>query len=298
MHRKRARLLLESGRAVIHKINPFVIRLKDIERKNVIVKPCRIKIDPGSKVTGIAILQEEKVLFLIELYHKQGIKKSLDDRRNHRRFRRSKLRYRKPRFDNRKREEGWLPPSLEARVQQIINTVKKLAKYIPIDSISVEHVKFDTQLMQNPEISGIEYQQGELQGYEVREYLLEKWGRKCAYCGKENVPFEVEHIVPKSRGGTDRVSNLTIACHECNQKKGNMTAEEFGYPNIQKQAKKPLKDAAMINATRWKTYNLLKEMYPVECGTGALTKKNRIDRELPKEHYYDACCVGKALQKN
>ncbi len=289
---KRARLLLESGRAVIHKINPFVIRLKDIERKNVIVKPCRIKIDPGSKVTGIAILQEEKVLFLIELYHKQGIKKSLDDRRNHRRFRRNKLRYRKPRFDNRKKEGGWLPPSLEARVQQIINTVKKLAKYIPIDSISVEHVKFDTQLMQNPEISGIEYQQGELQGYEVREYLLEKWGRKCAYCGKENVPFEVEHIIPKSRGGTDRVSNLTIACHECNQEKGNKTAEEFGYPDIQKQARQPLKDAAMINAARWKTYNFLKEMYSVECGTGALTKKNRIDRKLPKEHYYDACCVG------
>lgn len=294
---KRARLLLESGRAVIHKINPFIIRLKDIERKNVIVKPCRIKIDPGSKVTGIAILQGEKVLFLMELYHKQGIKKSLDDRRNHRRFRRSKLRYRKPRFDNRKKEGGWLPPSLEARVQQIINTVKKLAKYIPIDSISVEHVKFDTQLMQNPEISGVEYQQGELQGYEVREYLLEKWGRKCAYCGKENVQLEVEHIVPKSRGGTDRVSNLTIACHECNQKKGNMTAEEFGYPNIQKQAKKPLKDAAMINTTRWKTYNLLKEMYTVECGTGALTKKNRIDRKLPKEHYYDACCVGKSTPK-
>ncbi|MCP2241228.1 RNA-guided endonuclease IscB [Thermoanaerobacterium thermosaccharolyticum] len=294
---KRARLLLESGRAVIHKINPFVIRLKDVTVDNCIIQPCRIKIDPGSKVTGIAILQGEKVLLLVELYHKQGIKKSLDDRRNHRRFRRNKLRYREPRFDNRKREKGWLPLSLEARVQQVINTVKKLAKYIPIDNISIEHVKFDTQLMQNPEISGVEYQQGELQGYEVREYLLVKWGRKCAYCGKENVPLEVEHIVPKSRGGTDRVSNLTIACHECNQKKGNMTAEEFGYPDIQKQAKQPLKDAAMINATRWKTYNLLKEMYPVECGTGALTKKNRIDRNLPKEHYCDACCVGQSTPK-
>jgi hypothetical protein len=136
-----------------------------------------------------------------------------------------------------------------------------------------------------------------LQGYEVREYLLEKWGRKCAYCGKENVPFEIEHIVPKSREGTDRVSNLTIACHECNQKKNNMTAEEFGYPDIQKQAKKPLKDAAVMNATRWRTYDLLQNIYPVECGTGALTKKNRIERKLPKEHYYDACCVGKSTPK-
>lgn len=289
---KRAKQLLTKGRAVVHMINPFVIRLKDVEVKNAMIQPCRIKIDPGSKVTGIAILQGEKVLFLIELHHKQGIKKRLDARREHRKFRRSKLRYRKPRFNNRRRKEGWLPPSLEARVQQIINIVKKLSKLVPIDSISIEHVKFDTQLLQNPEIKGVEYQHGELWGYEIKEYLLEKWGRKCAYCGKENVPLEVEHIIPKSRGGTNRISNLTIACHECNQKKGNMTAEEFGYSEIQALAKEPLKDAAMLNATRWRTYNLLREIYPVECGTGALTKKNRLGRGLPKEHYYDACCVG------
>lgn len=53
----------------------------------------------------------------------------------------------------------------------------------------------------------------------------------------------------------------------------------------------------MLNATRWKTYNLLKEMYPIEYGTGALTKKNRLERGLPKEHYYDACCVGVSTPK-
>lgn len=64
----------------------------------------------------------------------------------------------------------------------------KAGWFCPITAISQESVCFDPQLMANPEISGVEYQQGELQGYEVREYLLEKWGRKCAYCGAVGVP--------------------------------------------------------------------------------------------------------------
>jgi 5-methylcytosine-specific restriction endonuclease McrA len=84
----------------------------------------------------------------------------------------------------------------------------------------MELVKFDTQLMENPDISGIEYQQGELAGYEVREYLLEKWGRKCAYCSETDLPLQIEHIIPRSRGGSDRVSNLTLACEGCNRLKG------------------------------------------------------------------------------
>jgi hypothetical protein len=166
---------------------------------------------------------------------------------------------------------------------------------LPVTAISTEHVKFDTQKLQNPEISGVEYQRGALFGYEIREYLLEKWGRKCAYCGREDVPLEIEHIVPKSRGGTDRVSNLTLACRDCNQRKGNMTASEFDYPHIQEQAEQPLKGATFMNATRWYLYEQLEIIgLPVECGSGALTKMNRITRGLPKEHYFDACCVGQS----
>lgn len=74
--------------------------------------------------------------------------------------------------------------------------------------------------MENPEISGVQYQQGTLQGYEVRQYLLEKWSRKCTYCGVENVPLQIEHIQPLAKGGSDRVSNLCLACEKCNTKKG------------------------------------------------------------------------------
>ena len=290
---KRARILLEQGKAVVHKMYPFVIRLKT-GLQDFKLQPLTLKIDPGSKITGIAILRGNEVIWFMEIHHKTNISLKLKKRSASRKNRRNrKTRYRQPRFLNRKRGKGWLPPSLEARVNQTINAVKKLLKLIPITSISTEHVKFDTQLMQSDAISGVEYQQGTLAGYEIREYLLEKWGRQCAYCDKKDVPLEIEHIFPKSRGGSNRISNLTLACRKCNQKKGNQTAEEFGYPEIQKQAKRPLKDAAMMNATRWKLYNQLKKFnLPVECATGARTKKQRIEHELPKEHYYNACCVG------
>lgn len=317
---KRARQLLEQKRAVIHKMYPFTIRLKDRTREESYLQPLRLKIDPGSKTTGIAVLNEEdvavgKAVFLAEIHHKPGIKDKLDTRRALRRGRRTrKLRYREARFLNRKRGKGWLPPSLTARVNQTMSAVNKLQKSLPITAISTEHIKFDTQLMQNPNISGVEYQQGELFGYEVKEYLLEKFCRECAYCNKKDVPLEVEHVVPKNPNkglkGTDRISNLTIACEPCNKHKDNLQPEEWleklqksnkeidklrakNLPKVMKMLKQPLKDAAMMNATRWALLNRLKETgLPIECGTGARTKYNRTQKNLPKTHYYDACCVA------
>ena len=159
----------------------------------------------------------------------------------------------------------------------------------------MELIRFDTQLMENAEIKGVEYQQGELAGYEVKEYLLLKWGHECAYKSKGPCDryLEIEHIVPKSRGGTGRVSNLTITCRKHNQEKGTLTAEEFGFPDIQSRAKKPLKDAAAVNSTRWAFFERLKSRgLPIETGSGGLTKFNRTRRELPKEHWVDAACVG------
>lgn len=296
---KRARLLIERGRAAVHKMEPFTIRLKDRTSEASQLQSLRLKLDPGSKESGLTVLEEfegvSTVIWLGEIHHKISIKFKLDKRRANRRSRRNrKTRYRKPgKSNSHKGQKGWLPPSLTARVNQILNTVIKLQKLLPITSISTEHVKFDTQLMQNHEITGIEYQQGTLAGYEIREYLLEKWGRKCAYCGAVNVPLEIEHIVPKSKGGSGRVSNLTLSCHDCNQLKNTLTAAEFGHPEVQAQAQKPLKHAAMMNATRWRLLNDLKKMgLPIECGTSARTKKQRIEHNLPKTHYYDACCVG------
>lgn len=295
---KRARLLLERGRAVVHRRAPFTIRLKDRTVADSVTQPIRIKLDPGSKTTGIAVTRDgdrgPQAIFLGNIVHKPGIKAKLDARRALRRGRRQRhTRYRAPRFLNRRRPAGWLPPFLQARVDQTLRAVAKLRTLAPITAISVEHVKFDTQWMQNPEITGLEYQQGTLLGYEVRDYLLEKWGRTCVYCGVTDVPLEIEHLIPKRRGGTNRVSNLALACHPCNQTKGARTATEFGFPHVMAQAQKPLRDAALMNATRWRLYHQLQATnLPVEGGSGARTKMQRIVHGWPKEHYYDALCVG------
>jgi 5-methylcytosine-specific restriction endonuclease McrA len=186
-----------------------------------------------------------------------------------------------------------LPPSLESRLANILTWVARLRRASPIAAISMELVKFDTHLMQNAEISGIEYQQGTLAGYEIREYLLEKFGRRCVYCGATLVPFEVEHIVPVARGGTSRISNLALACHACNDAKQTRTAAEFGHPDVQAQAQAPLKDAAAVNASRWALYQRLVAIgLPVETGSGGRTKWNRTHRKLAKTHWLDAACVG------
>jgi 5-methylcytosine-specific restriction endonuclease McrA len=177
--------------------------------------------------------------------------------------------------------------------------VRKLMRLAPVEAILQELVRFDLQQIENPEISGVEYQQGKLAGYEVREYLLEKWGRKCAYCSKKDVPLEVEHIRPRSKGGSNRMANLTLACHSCNQSKGNRDVADFlsGKPNllrqIQSKAKNPLKDAAAVNSTRWALFNALKATgLSVSASSGGRTKFNRIRLGFPKAHWIDAACVG------
>lgn len=296
-HPARAKELLGKGKAAVFRRYPFTIIMKEPTGKE--VQPVAFKIDPGSKTTGVALVADFKggkeVIWAAEIEHRgQAVRDALLCRLALRRGRRSrKCRHRAPRFLNRTRPEGWLPPSLESRVSNITTWLSRLRRWSPISSVSLELVKFDIQKMENPEISGVEYQQGELQGYEVREYLLEKWERKCAYCGAKDAPLEVEHIVPKSRGGSNRVSNLTLACEPCNKAKGNMTAAEFGHPEIQAKAEMPFKDAAAVNASRWRLFERLKKVgLPVECGTGGRTKFNRTVQGYPKTHWIDSACVG------
>jgi hypothetical protein len=154
------------------------------------------------------------------------------------------------------------------------------------------------QLMENPEISGIEYQQGTLKGYEVREYLFEKWGRKCVYCDAENVPLNIDHVHPKAKGGSNRVSNLVPACVPCNKEKDDQWVDKYlandpeRLAKIKEQLKKPLKDAAAVNATRWELNRALAATgLPVSTGSGGRTKFNRHRFSIPKSHALDAVCA-------
>jgi len=304
VHPGRARMLLNAGKAAVLKRYPFTIALKTaVEAPR--VKPLRVKIDPGSRTTGIALVDDQsgKVVFAAELSHRgQAIKKALGDRRRVRRSRRARhTRYRKPRFQNRRRPKGWLAPSLLSRVYNALTWVNRLRRLCPISAISMELVRFDAQAMENPALEGGQYQQGTLAGYELREYLLAKWARTCVYCSKQNIPLQIEHIIPRAKGGTDRVSNLTLACEKCNRAKGSQDIAVFlkKKPEVLKrilaQAQAPLKDAAAVNATRWALYQRFKDIgLPVECGSGGLTKFNRSSRHLPKTHWLDAVCVGKS----
>lgn len=311
---KRARLLLARGRAVVVRLAPFTIRLKD--RVGGETQPLRVKIDPGSRVTGLAVVRETEtpepdtdaprchteVLWLAELTHRgAAISASLKTRRNFRRGRRWRnLRYRPARFDNRARPKGWLTPTLRHRVESVCNWVERLRRLAPISAISQELVRFDTQALETPEIRGVEYQQGTLFGYEVREYLLEKWGRQCAYCDATKRPLQIEHIVPRARGGSSRIHNLTLACQPCNRRKGARPIEDFlarkpeRLARILAQAKRPLKDAAAVNATRWALWTALAATgLPVACASGGRTKWNRSRFGVPKTHALDAACVGR-----
>jgi 5-methylcytosine-specific restriction endonuclease McrA len=311
---KRAKLLLARGRARVHRVLPFVIRLTDREKVTSQFQTLRVKLDPGSRVTGLALTRESDtahaetgelrrgaaVLNLFDLVHRgRQISEALTARRAMRRWRRGKLRYRSPRFLNRSRSPGWLPPSLQHRVDTTMAWVKRIMRWAPVAAISSELVRFDMQRLDNPEVSGVGYQQGTLEGYEIREYLLEKWDRHCAYCGAKNTPLQLEHIVARSRGGSNRVSNLTLACEPCNRAKGALPVEEFlakrptRLARILAQSKRPLKDAAAVNATRWALSNALKATgMPLELASGGRTKFNRVTLGVPKTHALDAACVG------
>jgi 5-methylcytosine-specific restriction endonuclease McrA len=302
VHPGRARLLLKAGKAAVFKRFPFTLILRQ-PGAPAAREPLRLKIDPGSHTTGLALVGETsgEVLWAGELTHQgEAIVERLQRRRAVRRGRRQRhTRYREARFANRRRPKGWLPPSQRSRVQNVVTWVERLRRLCPITALSLELVRFDTQAMQTPGIEGIQYQQGTLAGYETKEYVLAKWGHRCAYCDAMGVPLEVEHIRPRSRGGSSRESNLTLACVPCNQAKG---AQDIGVflahdpqrlAHIRAQTQASLRDVAVVNTTRWALYERLIALgLPVEVGSGGRTKYNRNRQEMPKTHWTDAACVG------
>jgi 5-methylcytosine-specific restriction endonuclease McrA len=300
---KRARLLLARGRAVVHRVQPFIIRLKERGREESTLQEVALKIDPGSKTTGITLARVEQTdegevhqaLLLAELTHRgeQVHRHKVTQAQARRRRRSTNLRYRPPRFLHRRMQHGWLPPSLLSRVRNVLTWTARLAESCPLSRLEVERVRFDTQLLQNPELAGVEYQAGTLAGWETRAYILLKYEFRCVYCGKTAVPFELDHIRPRSRGGSHRISNLCLACHACNQAKGDKTAAEWGHPEVEAQAKAPLKDTAAVNTTRYQLVEALGVFgLPLRTWSGGRTSWNRARLGIEKTHANDALCVG------
>ena len=296
--------LLKTQKAHIVSYEPFTIQL-DYEPDTHIIQPMTLGVDSGAIHSGYSVANEQREFYSSEVIARDNISYRISDRRMYRQNRRyRKTRYRKPRFNNRKnKKKGWLPPSLEQKVAVQLNEIDHLHRHFPIETIIVEVAEFNIQKIKNPDISGKDYQQGTLQGYNIRNYLLEKHGRKCFYCDKEVSNFEVEHMLPKAKGGSNRIDNLTLSCHSCNQKKGTLTAEEFIKQTLpaEKVAKKLkqlskekrlFKYMAHMNATRWALYDAINDKYPnVKMTYGYITKYNRIQAGLPKAHHIDAKCI-------
>ncbi|GAA1138034.1 hypothetical protein GCM10009579_60450 [Streptomyces javensis] len=299
----RARKLLKSGRAVAHRHTPFVIRLGDRTAADSTVDGVELGVDPGSKHTGVAVFTavagERRGRYSVQLDHRGAvIRKKLEQRAAYRRGRRTRnLRYRAPRFLSRTRPQGWLAPSLRHRVETTVSWVDRLTRWAPVRAVHVERAAFDIHAISaGRPLEGAEYQHGTLHGTEVREYLLAKFGRACIYCGITGVPLNIDHVRPRSRGGSDRVSNLVLACIPCNEHKSNRPVEEFApkrAAEVLKRAKAPLRDAAAVNATRWALWRALDSRMPTHVGSGGRTKWNRTRTSLTKTHTLDALAVGK-----
>ena len=296
--------LLKTKKAHIVSYEPFTIQL-DYEPDTHVIQPMTLGIDSGAIHSGYSVANEQREFYSSEVIARDNISYRISDRRMYRQNRRyRKTRYRKPRFNNRKnKKKGWLPPSLEQKVAVQLNEIDHLHRHFPIETIIVEVAEFNIQKIKNPDISGKDYQQGTLQGYNIRNYLLEKHGRKCFYCDKEVSTFEVEHMLPKAKGGSNRIDNLTLSCHSCNQKKGTLTAEEFikqtlPAEKVAKKLKQLSKEKRLfkymvhMNATRWTLYDAINDKYPnVKITYGYITKCNRIQAGLPKAHHIDAKCI-------
>ncbi|GAA2408328.1 RNA-guided endonuclease IscB [Streptomyces coeruleofuscus] len=314
-HPARARELLGKGRAVVVRQVPFVIRLKDRTLGESEVEGVQLRVDPGSKGTGLVLTDEKKEphdrssfvtvrrgLVSIELQHRgDQIRAGMRQRAGYRRRRRrANLRYRAPRSDNRARRSGWLPPSLRHRVDTTFSLADRLCRWAPVTEIHVERVAFDTHsLSAGRLLHGTEHQRGPLAGTTVREHLRATWNAACAYCGVSGVPLNVDHLRPRSRGGSHRISNLVLACAPCNKAKGSKPVGTFlahrpgRLATVLPQVRAPLDDAAAMNATSWQLTAVPATLgRPVQAWPGRLTKANRLAVGLIKTHTLDALCIG------
>ena len=309
-HPRRARSLVRAGKAQFrHKrgIRCIVLTKTNVPKVKHTSK-LQLRIDPGSKHTGIAITRDytdgsRDVLMALVINHRgQAIKLAMTKRRQLRRSRRHrKTRYRKPRFDNRTRPADWLPPSLLSRLQNTLTWVRRLAKLLPVTEVHVETAVFDPQVLRNPEIHGTEYQQGPLYRTNLRTAVLHRDNHKCVYCGRSGRRnrLELDHITPKSAGGTDRYDNLVAACHACNQKRGNqplgiwLKRRPKKLTEVQTKLGMELHDATHLNVILPRLIQELRDDgWAVSQHSAASTVAGRRLCSVEKSHHADAALTG------
>ena len=281
------RRLLRDGKACVVKRTPFTIKLN--YRTTTYVQEVSLGIDAGTRHIGVSATTNSKELFSSEVLLRNDIVDLLSTRREQRRTRRNRLRYRKARFNNRKKKDGWLAPSVLNRVNAHLKVIRNVHRILPIAKTTIEVAQFDTQLIKNPQIDGVDYQRGEQMGFwNVREYVLSRDGHKCQHChGKSKDPIlNVHHLESRKTGG-NAPNNLITLCETCHK---NYHMGKFEL-NIKRG--KSLRDAAVMNIMRWAVYeNAKQEFENVHLTYGYITKNARIQNGIVKTHAADARCIS------
>lgn len=286
----KARKLLKTKKAHIVNYCPFTIQL-DFYCENK-TQDITLGVDAGSKTIGLSATTETKEHYASNVELRNDIVRLLSDRRALRSSRRSrKRRYRQARFNNRvkSKKKGWLAPSILNKIDTHLKVIADVYKILPITRLIVEVASFDIQKIKNPEIQGVEYQQGEqLDFWNVREYVLFRDNHGCQYChgkSKDNI-LNVHHIESRKTGG-DAPNNLITLCETCHNK------HHQGEIMLNLKRGKTYRDASFMGIMRWALYNKLQKLYPnVYLTYGYITKHERIEHNLPKDHCVDARCIS------
>ena len=284
----KVRLLLRDGKARVVRTEPFTIQLLYDNTEH--TQSVTLGVDAGTGHVGLSATTDKKELFSAEATLRRDIQNLLATRRESRRSRRQrKTRYRAPRFDNRRRAEGWLAPSVRQAVQSHLALIRKVHSILPVTKTVIEVAQFDTQLLKNPDIQGTGYQQGEQLGFwNVREYVLFRDGHSCQHChGKSgDKVLNVHHIESRKTGGNSP-NNLITLCETCHK------AYHRGKLDLKFRRGPSLRDASLMGVMRWTVYNKArKEFGNVRMTYGYITKNTRIRCGLKKSHAVDARCIS------
>jgi hypothetical protein len=278
----KVRRWLKSGQAKVLKRKPFTIQL--LFETTSYTQPITLGCDSGYNHIGLSAVTETKEVFSAEIQLLQGMKERLQERAMYRRIRRSRLRYRKPRFDNRKRIEGWLAPSLQHKLDSHILIIERVKAVLPISNVIVEVANFDTQKIINPDIKRVEYQEGVQKNFfNLREYILHRDNHQCQNPNCKNKSKNpilcVHHIIFRSNSGTDNPNNLITLCTKCHNPQAHKTWLKGWKPKV-----KSLKEATFMSMIRWRLVNTLQ----CEHTYGYQTKSKRIEHRMEKSHMNDA----------
>ena len=302
---RRARILVKQGKAQGRHRNGIYHLVLNRAVPQHLIQSASIMVNPGSATTGIAVVrdgqdQPRSVLFGIELHHRgQLISRNMVKRSQKRRTRRGRLRYRKPRFNNRRRKPGWMPPSLKSRLLNTLTWIDRLSGLIAIKEIHVETQQFDAQRLADPTVRGTDYQQGTLYQTTLRAYVIHREDHRCIYCNRKPGRFTLDHVIPRSVNGPNTPGNVVAACERCNKAKGDRPIEEYlrrrpkVLERVKTHLKKPMAAAAHLNAIIPRLLADLRDTgWTVAGHDAAQTAANRRTLDIPKSHFTDAAVLG------